>query len=230
MNLPKVGLITFGDNREHEWNAVFKKMAEPRHQQAIAFFQTLPIMVHANQSVARHKGDIDAQVDALKAAGIEALVVHTPCWRSPDLVVRGVQRAGLPTVVVTNKSPSTHGTVGFLGAAGTLDQIGFPHLRVRADFDGPDASTIADKAMPYFRAASAQAPCAARPSVCLAGVRWASTPAPSTPCSGSDSSRSIPNTSTSLRLSAGPTWWMMQKQRQWSLVGEKHRPGGLRQG
>ncbi len=157
MNLPKIGIITFGDNREHEWNAVFKGMTEPRHQQAIDFFQTLPIELHAHPAVARHKADIDAQVEVLKAAGVEALVVHTPCWTSPNLVVRGVQRANLPTLIITNKSPATHGTVGFLGAAGTLDQIGYPHLRVRADFEGPSADAIAPRAMPFFRAAAAQA-------------------------------------------------------------------------
>ncbi|MCP4198722.1 MAG: L-fucose isomerase [Proteobacteria bacterium] len=157
MNQPKVGFITFGDNREHEWNAVFKNMTEPSHQQAIEYFQTLGIKSYVDPAVARHKEEIDAQVDALQAAGIEALVVHTPCWTSPNLVVRGVQRAGLPTVIITNKSPATHGTVGFLAAAGTLDQIGYPHLRIRADFDGADAETIALKAMPFFRAASAQA-------------------------------------------------------------------------
>ena len=31
MTQPKVGLITFGDHRTHEWEQVFKKMTEPRH-------------------------------------------------------------------------------------------------------------------------------------------------------------------------------------------------------
>ncbi|MBX7233577.1 MAG: hypothetical protein K1X65_04275 [Caldilineales bacterium] len=157
MTPPRIGLITFGDNRQHEWHAVFQRLTEPRHQQAIAFFNTLPIALHTNPAVARHKAEIDAQVDALKAAGVEALVVHTPCWTSPNLVVRGVQRAGLPTLLLTNKSPATHGTVGFLGAAGTLDQIGTPHLRVRADFEGPGGAMIGAQAMPFFRAAAAKA-------------------------------------------------------------------------
>jgi L-fucose isomerase len=157
MTPPRIGLITFGDNRQHEWQAVFQRLTEPRHQQAIAFFQTLPITLHTNAAVARHKAEIDAQVDALKSAGVEALVAHTPCWTSPNLVVRGIQRAGLPTLLLTNKSPATHGTVGFLGAAGALDQIGYPHLRVRADGEGPGAATIGEQAMPFFRAAAAKA-------------------------------------------------------------------------
>jgi L-fucose isomerase len=62
----------------------------------------------------------------------------------------------LPTVLIGNKHPSTHSTVGFLGAAGTLAQIGYPHLRVREDFDTANGA-IADKVLPFFRAASATA-------------------------------------------------------------------------
>lgn len=156
MNQPKIGLITFGDNREHEWNAVFRHMTEPRHQQAIAYLRSLPVELHAHPAVARHKEEIDAQVDALRAAGVEVLVAHTPCWTSPNLVVRAIQRMELPTALLTNRSPATHGTVGFLGAAGTLDQIGVDHLRLRGDFE-TDGETLAAKAMPFFRAAAAAA-------------------------------------------------------------------------
>jgi hypothetical protein len=43
MQPPKVGLITFGDNRKHEWEHYFRGLTEPRHQEASAFFQTLPL-------------------------------------------------------------------------------------------------------------------------------------------------------------------------------------------
>lgn len=154
MNQPQVGLITFGDDREHEWNAVFRAMTTPRHQKAIEFLHSLPIELHADPDVARHKEEIDAQVDALRAAGVEAFVAHTPCWTSPNLVVRAVQRLALPTALLTNRSPATHGTVGFLGAAGTLDQIGVDHLRLRGDFER-DGVALAEKALPFLRAAAA---------------------------------------------------------------------------
>lgn len=151
MSKPKVGLITFGDNRKHEWENIFRKLTEPRHQEAVAYFKTLPITLHYVEAAARFKGDIDAQADMLRAAGVEALVAHVPCWTSPNLVVRGIQRLNLPTVLIGNKHPGTHSTVGLLGAGGTLSQIGFPHLRLREDFGDPLTGQI----MPYFRAASA---------------------------------------------------------------------------
>jgi L-fucose isomerase len=67
-------------------------------------------------------------------------------------VVRGVQRMNLPTALVSNKSPATHGTVGLLGAGGALAQIGFPHQRIREDFE---SGRVAEKALPFFRAAAA---------------------------------------------------------------------------
>lgn len=155
MSQPKVGLITFGDNRKHEWENYFRGQTEPRHRQALEYFGGLPVELHASEAVARSKEQIDGQVDTLKAAGVEAFVAHVPCWTSPNLVVRGVQRMNLPTAILSNKHPSTHGTVGFLGAAGALDQIGYPHLRIREDFDSPRAAEIGGKALPLFRAAAA---------------------------------------------------------------------------
>lgn len=157
MDYPKVGLMTFGDERKHEWENYFRGLTEPRHQQAVDYFKGLPLELHFSPKVARTKQDIDGQADQLKVAGAEALVAHIPCWTSPNLVVRGIQRLGLPTVLVSNRHPGTHGTVGLLGAAGTLDQIGYPHLRIREEFDSPDSPAIADKVLPFFRAAAAAA-------------------------------------------------------------------------
>ncbi|MBT7989273.1 MAG: L-fucose/L-arabinose isomerase family protein [Anaerolineae bacterium] len=152
MNKPKVALMTFGDARKHEWKNLFKGLTEPRHQRIIEYFKELPIELYSHPEVARSKDEIDAQVDQLKAKGATVFLVHIPCWTSPNLVVRGVQRMGLPTLLVSNRDSGTHGTVGLLGAAGALDQIGYPHLRVREGFETPK---LGEKALPFIRAASA---------------------------------------------------------------------------
>jgi len=151
MNKPKVALMTFGDAREHEWNNLFRDLTEPRHERIIEYLKNLPVELYSIFEVARSKDQIDAQVDELKAAGVTVFLAHLPCWTSPNLVVRGVQRMGLPTALVTNKHPGTHGTVGLLGAGGALDQIGYSHLRIRASFDD---STLANKVLPFIRASS----------------------------------------------------------------------------
>jgi len=151
MSEPKVALMSFGDERPHEWEKVFAPLAIPRHRQAINYLKRLPISVHADEEVVRTKTQIDDQVDRLRSQGVEVLVAHIPCWTSPNLVVRGIQRMDLPTILITSKSAATHGCVGLLGAGGALTQIGFPHFRIREDLDSP---TLANRLLPIFRAAS----------------------------------------------------------------------------
>jgi len=151
VNNPRVGLITFGDARQHEWDRLFRGLTVPRHEHVVEYLHSLPIDLICSSDVARTRSEIDEQVDSLRAGGAESFVAHLPCWTSPNLVVHGVQRAKLPTVLLSNKHPGTHGTVGLLGAGGALDQVGYPHLRVRGE---PEDGTIADKALPLFRAAS----------------------------------------------------------------------------
>lgn len=154
MKQPSVGLITFGDARDHEWNNLFRSLTEPRHKQIIEYFGNLPVELHGFDEVARTLDQIDVQVDGLKVAGVTAFIAHLPCWTAPNLVVRGVQRMNLPTTLVSNRHPGTHGTVGLLGAGGALDQIGYPHLRVRESFESPALGEIT---LPFIRAASAVA-------------------------------------------------------------------------
>lgn len=152
MDKPFVGLITFGDERQDMWEKVFRNLTEPRHQQAIDYLENLPVKLFSNPEVARTRDQINAQVDALKAQQIEAIVAHIPCWTSPNLVLHGIQRLGLPVAIVTSKSAATHGMVGFLGTGGALNQVGIDHLRVRENFDS-DAMTA--KLLPFLKAASA---------------------------------------------------------------------------
>lgn len=151
---PKVALMTFGDERDYMWEGYFAGLTEPRHKEAIEYLRSLPIEVIAFNEVARSKQIVDRQVKELKAAGVEALFVHLPCWATPNIVVRAVQGLALPTVTMTSKSAATHGMVGLFGVAGTLSQIGVDHIRVRDDFGAP---VFEEKLLPYFRAASAKA-------------------------------------------------------------------------
>lgn len=155
MNHPKVGLMTYGDARDHEWTKLFKGLTEPRHQEAIKYFEQLSIELVSFDSVARTIDEIDEQADMLRTSGVESLVAHVPCWVSPNMVLRGLQNLNLPTILLSNKDPGTHGLVGLLGVGGALDQIGFEHLRVREEFTGADSSILAKKVLPFIRAATA---------------------------------------------------------------------------
>ncbi len=152
MDKPCVGLITFGDDRDDMWEKVFKNLSEPRHKELLDFLGTQDIELISSEDVARSRSQINNQVDSLLAAKVDVLVAHTPCWTSPNLVIHGVQRAGLPVALVTSKSPATHGMVGFFGAGGAMSQVSIPHLRVREDYG---SKGMVEKLLPYLRAASA---------------------------------------------------------------------------
>jgi L-fucose/D-arabinose isomerase len=149
MDKIKVGLITFGDNRGPEWSKVFQKMTEPRHKLAAEELAKLPLELVFNKDVARSRDEINSQVDALKAADIDVFIAHTPCWTSPNLVVHGVQRMNMFTIMLGNRDMGTHGCVGLLGAGGALAQIGQEHKRLRADYD---AAVYKEKLLPIIRA------------------------------------------------------------------------------
>ena len=94
---PKVGLMTFGDERDYMWDDYFGGLTMPRHEEARAYLASLPLEVIAFDEVARSKKEVDRQVKVLKDAGAEALFAHTPCWSTPNIVVRAVQSMQLPT-------------------------------------------------------------------------------------------------------------------------------------
>jgi L-fucose isomerase len=151
---PKIGLMTFGDERDYMWEGYFGGLTKPRHAEAREYLGSLPLEVIAFDECARSKQEVDRQVMELKASGVEALFAHTPCWATPNIVVRAVQGMELPTVIMTSKSAATHGMVGMFGAAGTLSQLGIDHVRIRDDFGAP---VFEEKMLPYFRAASVKA-------------------------------------------------------------------------
>jgi L-fucose isomerase len=153
MSKPRIGLMTFGDERDYMWEGYFGPLTMPRHEEARRYLGGLPLDVLSFDQAARSRQEIDRQVAELQAAGVEALFAHTPCWATPNLTVRAIQRLGRPTVVMTSTSAATHGMVGMLAAAGTLSQIGIEHLRVRDDFGAP---VFEEQVIPYFRAASAK--------------------------------------------------------------------------
>jgi L-fucose isomerase len=153
MNKAKVALITFGDHRDDMWEKVFASLTEARHRIAHDILEALPVELLSFKSVQRSREQINKAVDEMKALGAEVLIAHVPAWTSPNLVVHGIQRMGLYTIVLGNRDPATHGTVGLLGASGTLAQIGFPFENLRCDYD---VDQYKERLLPSLLAASAK--------------------------------------------------------------------------
>ena len=82
MGKPRIGLMTFGDEREYMWDGYFGPLTQPRHEEAREYLASLPLELIAFDEVARSRGLIEHQIKALQDAGAEALFAHTPGWRS----------------------------------------------------------------------------------------------------------------------------------------------------
>ena len=154
MNMPRVGMITFSDPREHEFHVLYKEKTEIRMKAAAEYFSKLDMELFSFEVAARSVEEIERQAAELKTKKVEVLIAYIPCWTWPNGVVRGVLNMGLPTVLVSNDDPGTHGTVGLLGSGGALNQIGYRHLRIQQDFTEERPNLFDSKMMPYIRAAA----------------------------------------------------------------------------
>ncbi|MFV1963758.1 MAG: hypothetical protein ACC658_18315, partial [Acidimicrobiia bacterium] len=96
--------MTFGDDRDYMWDGYFGNLTEPRHEEAANYLRSLQVELFSFAEVARSKEDVDRQVRELKEAQVEALFAHTPCWTTPNVVVRAGQHLDVPTVMMTGKS------------------------------------------------------------------------------------------------------------------------------
>lgn len=154
MYKPKVGMITFSDPREHEFEVLYKDKTKIRMELAVKQFKKLDMELYSFDTAARSAEEIDEQVGVLKEKQVEVFIAHLPCWTWPNGVVRGVLAMGIPTVLVSNDDPGTHGTVGLLGSGGALNQIGYKHLRIQQEFTEESPNLFETKMMPYIKAAS----------------------------------------------------------------------------
>lgn len=148
---PKVGFITFGDHRPDMWENVFSHKTIPLHAKALELMGQLDVDLVLASDFVRTRDQINEEIDKMKGQDIDVLVAHIPCWTSPNLVVHGIQRMGIYTILLGNKDPGTHGCVGLLGAAGALGQIDYPHRCIREDYDLDMYKT---KVLPLIKAVS----------------------------------------------------------------------------
>ena len=94
MGLPKVGMITFSDAREHEYKVLYEEKTAARIKRTVEYFADYEMELHTFDTVARSPQDIDRQTDELKKKGVEVFIANIPCWTWPNGVVRGVLNMG----------------------------------------------------------------------------------------------------------------------------------------
>ena len=61
MNLPKVGMITFSDPREHEYKVLYEEKTAARMKQAVEYFADYDMELYTFDQAARSPQEIDRQ-------------------------------------------------------------------------------------------------------------------------------------------------------------------------
>ena len=83
MGLPKVGMITFSDAREHEYKVLYEEKTAARIKRTVEYFADYEMELHTFDTVARSPQDIDRQTDELKKKGVEVLLPISPAGPGP---------------------------------------------------------------------------------------------------------------------------------------------------
>ncbi len=134
---PKVGLLTFAEQRE-EFYVKRKHIVEEESRNVIDALRGRFECVSPN--LIRSKNELVSAIEKVREESIDCLVVSLPVWSAPNLPVMGVRLLELPTILYSNNRLDSSSQVAILATGGALDQIGFPHQRVVGSID--DAQTL----------------------------------------------------------------------------------------
>ena len=81
----------------------------------------------------RGKKDLIKAMDHFRAEGVESLLISVPTFLQASLAAVAVRLSPVPCAVMGNSAPDTYSQVGFMAAAGAIEQAGLPYLRMTGD-------------------------------------------------------------------------------------------------
>lgn len=81
------------------------------------------------------KLDAMKALDAVNEREFSAAILHVPVFVDTSVVCFTARSLGLPLMLVSNRRPDSHGTVGFLAVKGALGQMGIGYKGLLGDVD-----------------------------------------------------------------------------------------------
>ncbi len=136
--MPKVGILTFSDGRRyaHEPQIEENRRFESRLRAALERkgFEVVTGEIVWTNALARSEGE------KLARAGVDCTVLNYAVWAFPQFTVLASRFAPGPFVLFGQVNPAKPGMVAVLAAAGALDQIGVPSLRIFGEIEDPEVA------------------------------------------------------------------------------------------
>jgi len=147
---PNVLLLTFAEPRDDYYEARLSEVIYDREKAIEVLSDGLNLI--APEPI-RHTSQVDAIVEGLKPAEIDAIILQIPIWTEPNLAYPAVLQLNKPILLLGNdRSFKTSSMVGLLATAGSLDQAGFRNKRLMGNLDDP---AFQNKILTFARAAFA---------------------------------------------------------------------------
>jgi L-fucose isomerase len=124
MSSIRVGLITVM-SEDSTWPQSLVRKFQGNHAAALRALQGLGFEVlTASEELGRGFRQMAEQAAALRARGIDVLVLYVPDWSYSSNAVVGGLNAGVPVVVWSDAHPEQNGIVGAAIVRGGLDEVG----------------------------------------------------------------------------------------------------------
>jgi L-fucose isomerase len=125
----KIGILTFSDGRDFVHKAHLAEGTLERFQRGLQRrLEADGYEVIAGEFVWSNVTAVE-QAKRLAAAGCDATIFNFCVWSFPHLAAIATRFVPRPILLFSNINPSQPGMVGFLAAAGALDQLGVPYTR-----------------------------------------------------------------------------------------------------
>ena len=137
MNGIRVGLITVM-SEDATWPERFVRKFQANHAEALQALQGLGFEVlTASQELGRTFRQMAEQASALRARGIDVLVLYVPDWSYSSNAAVGALNAGVPVIVWSDAHADQNGIVGAAIIRGALDEVGVKNRLVHGLPDDP---------------------------------------------------------------------------------------------
>ena len=133
----RVGLITVM-SQDNTWPDSFIRKFQGNHEQALAALKGLGFEVlTASGELGRTWRQMVEQSTALRAKGIDVLVLYIPDWSWASNAAVGGLNAGVPVIVWSDAHPDQNGIVGAAIIRGALDEVGVKNRIVHGRPEDP---------------------------------------------------------------------------------------------
>ena len=147
---PKVGLLTFAEQRE-EFYLKRKPILEEESKNILSAIDNKLHCVATDPI--RTKSDLMKSVEVIRKENVSSIIMSLPIWSSPNLPALAAKIFGMPVLLLGNSRSDSSSIVATLAAGGALDQMDYPHKRI---IGSTDDAAIIQKIIDFCTAAHAK--------------------------------------------------------------------------